>query len=84
MPSPGPDPDTSDEDILREFRDRYPPALGTNELATKFDLSQQRMHKRLSDLESAGYVDSRKLGSDRMWWITDKGERHLDSDFGNQ
>lgn len=66
-------PTVSDVEILRSFTGSPDPVLFTTEVADVVGLSQQGIYKRLSELESNGYVRSKAGGNARVWWITREG-----------
>lgn len=75
----GPDPAVTDEEFLLAIATAYPPALSTTSIADRVDLSQPATTKHLDRLQENNLVDSDKVGQARIWWITDKGRRQLDS-----
>ena len=79
MGKPGPNPTVEPEEILRTLKLAYPPALGTSDIAEEIGISNQATQRHLKRLKDEGYVDTRKIGRARMWWITNEGERHIDN-----
>lgn len=76
-PSPGPDREATDMDILRAIRDAYAPAVGTSEIADVVGVERQTVDKHLRDLVEQGYVITKMIGQVRVWWLSDKGRKHL-------
>lgn len=80
---PGPEPTTSDKEILKLIASAPDPVVTSTELADALDMTQQGAYNRLKSLENQEYVRSRKVGaSARVWWITDQGRQQLPS-LGN-
>ena len=77
---PGPSPSVSDEALLRAVLEAYPPALGTPDVAEKIDLSGEATRRHLSRLEEDGYLNTDKLGSVRVWWVTPDGRAYLSAE----
>ena len=77
---PGPSPSVSDEALIRAVLEAYPPALGTPDIAEKVDLSGEATRRHLSRLEENGYLETDKLGSVRVWWVTPAGRAYLSDD----
>lgn len=71
-------PSVPEEDILEYFTGGEDPAYGTTELADALGYSQAGMHKRLIGLRKAGLLRSKDVGSSLIWWLSPKGESHLD------
>lgn len=70
-------PETTDREYLRLFQDSSDPVLFTSEVAGAVGVSQQGAYSRLRELADSGLLDSKK-GSERVWWLTTKGEIELD------
>ena len=77
---PGPNPSVSDEALIRAILEAYPPALGTSDVADKVDLSSEATRRHLNRLAENGYLNTDKLGSVRVWWVTPEGRDYLSSD----
>jgi predicted transcriptional regulator len=54
------------------------PVLGTNEIAERFDISQQAMTRHLNNLHDAGILNTDKIGRVRVWWPTEEGLSYLE------
>jgi len=54
------------------------PVMGTNEIAERFDISQQAMTHHLNNMVDDGALRSEKIGRVRVWWPTEKGLSYLD------
>lgn len=67
----------SDEEILSIFLESSDPFLTTSELADELDFTLTGIRKRLYDLDEEGYLSFKKAGNSPVWWITDKGRKHL-------
>jgi len=79
----GPNRSVSNMQILRVIRNDFRPVLGTVDIADEIEMSQQGAIKRLSELKKDGHLHSDKIGQARIWWLTDKGRRHL-SEHGSE
>ena len=76
---PGRKPTVSDSEMLQYIRDCDAPVVGTSEIADEFGYPPNTgARKRLRQLESDGYLESKKLGRVPAWWITDAGRERLD------
>mgnify|MGYP003851772347 FL=1 len=80
---PGPNPSVSDEALIRAVLEAYPPALGTSNVADKVELSSEATRRHLKRLEEEGYLSTDKLGSVRVWWVTDDGRGYLSGRNGS-
>jgi len=67
--------ETSNEDILVEFYLHDDPVLVAKEAAEALDMSRQGIHDRLKALEESGYLNSKKPGRDRIYWLTEDGRK---------
>ncbi|WP_262177446.1 hypothetical protein [Haloarcula laminariae] len=76
---PGPNPSVSDKELIRAILEAYPPALGTSDVADKVDLSSEATRRHLDRLAEANYLNTDKLGSVRVWWVTPDGRAYLSS-----
>lgn len=81
---PGPNPSVSDETLIRAVLEAYPPALGTADIANKIGLSSEATRRHLKRLEESGYLSTDKLGSVRVWWVTDDGRAYLSGEDGSR
>lgn len=52
--------------------------MGTQELADRFDISQQAMIRHLNRLHDEGVLHTEKIGRVKVWWPTEKGLGYLD------
>lgn len=75
---PGPDREATNRDILSELRDHYSPAMGASEVADRLDVSRQTVDKHLRAMDDDGLVNTRMVGTVRVWWLSDDGKRFLD------
>lgn len=78
MPTP---PD--DDDILIEFHLSDDPFLFAIELTDTFDMTRQGIHNRLVALEKQGFLNSKKPGRDRAYWLTSVGADRAESAFND-
>lgn len=77
MPKPGPDRKATDERILTAIRDAYPPVQGTSDIADSIGVQRQTADKHLRRLEKEGKVKTEKIGTVRVWWLSDEGKQWL-------
>jgi len=77
-PSPGPDREATDKEILSAIQSAYSPAVGTSDVAERIGVERQTADKYLRELEESGYVNTRMIGQVRVWWLDDEGRRLLD------
>lgn len=66
--------DTTDDEILKFFRESEDPVFSTGEVANALSYSQPGMFKRLRKLEREGKIESKKLGGTKAWWITEASD----------
>lgn len=68
----------SDVQVLEEVVKRPDPVVTPKELAGVTSYGIDGIRGRLEDLESKGWLKSRKVGSRaRIWWVTDQGREQL-------
>lgn len=67
--------ETGDNVLLREFLLSDDPCLVATEVADGVDMSRQGVAKRLKELSDDGWLNSKKPGRDRIYWLTESG-RH--------
>lgn len=69
---PGPDPEVTDDEIIRAIRETPYPAAGTNDVAERVGLTESRTRKRLKRLADEGRIGRRKIGANAaIHWIPD-------------
>jgi len=73
----GRSPVVTDEEILRALRDMADPVSTSSELADELPINRAGVYKRLTQLESDGHVDGKKIGPGKAWWITDQGSDYI-------
>jgi len=67
-----------DVEILREMVLHPDPVITSKELSGRINYSQDGARRRLHDLQDAGYVTSRTVGSNAVvWWVTEDGRDQL-------
>lgn len=84
VPKPGPNPSLDDIEILQFISDSYGPAVGTADIAEHFDVKTQTASKYLNRLSEGGFVETRKVGRARIWWLTPAGEREISPDYSSE
>lgn len=80
VPKPGPDPTVTQEDILKEIRLAYAPVKTPKDLSEQLDISNTAVSNKLQDMEEKGWVDSERVGRARVYWVTDAGRHHIESE----
>lgn len=83
-PKPGPDPDVTEEDVLREILVSYSPVSTPKELGERLEISNTAVSRKLKRMEEKGWVESEKVGRTRVFWITDDGRAYLDRNPSRQ
>jgi len=73
----GRSPVVTDEEILRVLRDMTDPVSTSSELADELPINRAGVYKRLTQLEKDGYVDGKKIGPGKAYWITEKGSDYI-------
>lgn len=73
-PTPGPERQLDDDEILSYISEAYGPAVGTSDVAGYFEVETQTAKNYLDRLADEGYVNTRKVGRARIWWLTDAGD----------
>jgi len=79
MAKPGPDRELDEDNILEFINGAYSPAVGSVDVADHFDVTDEGARKYLRRLDDSGFIDSRKIGRSKIWWLTNKGEQRIDS-----
>lgn len=64
----------SDIETLVEIYLHDDPALVAKELAEPLGITRQGVHERLEHLINEGYVNTKKPGRDRIYWLTKPGQ----------
>lgn len=67
------------EDILAVLAESSDPVLGTNEVADHLPIGNKGTYQRLMELTNMGYVKTKKVPRDRVWWITDSGRAYVEN-----
>jgi predicted ArsR family transcriptional regulator len=71
----------SDEDLLVAIATSPDPIVTAPELSNRVDYTEDGVRRRLDELESKGYVESRDVGARAtIYWITPDGRRALSVD----
>jgi len=65
--------ETPDDAILKEIYLHDDPAIVATELVDTLTMSRQGIHSRLKELETDGWLHSKKPGRDRLYWLTADG-----------
>lgn len=76
--SPGPDPAVSDCEVIREILLHPHPAIGTADVADLVDVSRQAADRYLRRMKKEGLIDSTKVGTSRVWWVSNEGRRYFE------
>jgi len=70
-------PTVSDSEIIQFLINSDDPFLTTGEVANLAGFSTNSgANKRLTELESQGYVESKNVGRGLAWWVTDAGREY--------
>jgi predicted transcriptional regulator len=83
MARPGPDRDLDEDEILKFINQSFGPAVGTKDVADKFDVTGEGARKYLKRLRDGGYLENRKVGRAQIWWLTTKGEQRVDPGYSD-
>jgi predicted transcriptional regulator len=75
--TPGPKRELDDDEILQYISQEYGPAVGTGDVADYFDVTNQGAKKYLDRLSDEGFINTRKVGRARIWWLTEMGEKRV-------
>jgi predicted transcriptional regulator len=79
----GPDPSVSTFELLSFFAESTDPAFTAKEVANKYDKTRQWADRRLKEIASKGYLNSKNPGGRaRIYWLTEAGERYLSETEG--
>lgn len=74
MNSPGPDPDVSDDELLRMVRLHYEPVTTAQDLVDNLPYSAQNVTNRLNSLAEDGLLRSKQTGgASKVYWLSDAG-----------
>jgi Mn-dependent DtxR family transcriptional regulator len=66
-----------DIEVLRVIHNLWGPAVGTADVADELEVATQTADKYLHRLNDEGYVNTRKIGRVRVWWLSDNGKREI-------
>lgn len=61
-------PDVTDEEILEVFSDSDERLLTTSAISEQLPIKQDATYLRLKDLEDAGLIHGKEVGSGYVWW----------------
>lgn len=61
-----------DEEFLQAIRDVDSPVAGTSEIADAVGMQRKGASQRLTQLAERGEVETRLVGSVRIWWLPDR------------
>ena len=74
----------SDKKFLRAISNLYDeesdPVITSSELAEEVPLGRQGVYQRLEELEARDLVSSKKVGTGRAWWLTQKGRSNIEEE----
>lgn len=66
---PGRPPEVSDKEILQMFKESGDPVLTASEIAEDLDIGRRGLLSRLEQLETQGFLKSKKAGGrSTVWW----------------
>jgi predicted transcriptional regulator len=71
-------PTVSDSEILSIFLDSEDPVLSSTEVSEHLSIGSQGTYQRLKELHERGFVETKKVGQGRAWWITDAGHEFIE------
>jgi len=74
---PGPDPADSDEKTLQLVQQQEGSFATAPEIAGDMSVGEKQTRNRLDALASEDYLNWRRVGSTKVYWLSDKGEREL-------
>lgn len=71
-------PDASDAEILAYIANE--PFVFSTEIEEEFDYSPNSSgaYKRLEDLSRKGYLNEKRSGNAKAYWISEAGEKHIE------
>jgi len=75
---PGPEPRTSDEEILRIAALAPRPFITATDVVKheSVDITRQAVVKRLNKLSEHGYLNEKQVGgAAKVWWLTPEGRQ---------
>lgn len=76
--------ETGDDVLLREFLLSDDPCLFAGEVAAAVDMSRQGVSTRLKQLTKDDWLNSKKPGRDRVYWLTAAGEQRARESLKNE
>jgi len=72
-------PTVEDKEFLHVLRNASDPVLSTEEIRSAVGFSTSSgVTDRLKPLQDQGFVNSKKIGPNYAWWLTDAGRARLD------
>lgn len=76
---PGPEPSDSIDKILRLVKSQQGGFATAPEIAPQMSVDEKQTRNRLDKLVDKGYLRFRRVGSTKVYWLSDDGERKLAS-----
>lgn len=74
---PGPEPSDPPEKVVQLVHSREGNFATAPEIAPAMDVDEKQTRNRLDALVDDGLLNYRKVGSTKVYWLSDEGERLL-------
>jgi Mn-dependent DtxR family transcriptional regulator len=74
---PGPEPSDADEKLLRLVKTQEGGFATAPELEPRMSVGEKQTRNRLDSLVDSGLLKYRRVGSTKVYWLTDDGEEVL-------
>lgn len=69
MSAEGRDRSVSDAELIQAVKRHPDPAVKSAEVAAEVGLTSTRVNELLGELERDGFLESKRFGSGKGWWI---------------
>lgn len=76
---PGPEPSDGANKLLLLVKSQEGGFATAPEITPETNVGEKQTRNRLDSLSDDGYLNSRKVGSTNVYWLSDKGEQQLAS-----
>ncbi len=74
---PGPDAEDTADELLRHVRLRPDPFATAKDIEPKTSVGYKQTRNRLDQLVEDGYLNSRKVGNVKVYWLSESGKQRL-------
>lgn len=73
----------TDKEILEVFLSGDDPVYSASQIAANIEIGTAGTDARLRNFEQKRLVKSKKIGPSRAWWITERGKKFVQGEYGD-